>query len=63
MNELIQKVFVTFRISVHKLLNRKLYNNGVILFGVPFLLHRNKISIGHQTRINPSVSLYGHGGI
>lgn len=63
LTETIFKTYTKIRTEIHKLLNHKLYSNKVILFGVPHLVHRENIQIGDNTRINPNVTLYGHGGI
>lgn len=61
--EWMNRFWVKVKVFIHKSLNRSLYNNGVIVYGVPKLMHRNKISIGTETTINEGTMLYGRGGI
>lgn len=61
--EFLSKINKKFKVNLHKLLNRKLYKNGVILFGIPKLVHRSNIKILKGVRINDNVYLHGAGGI
>lgn len=61
--EIIYKIFNVIITKGHKILNSKIYGKNVKLFGIPHLVHREKIRIGSNSRINYGVSLYGHGGI
>lgn len=63
MIEYISKIFRYILIKMHQIVNYNLYKNKVKIFGIPFLVHRKNISIGENSRINPSVVMYGHGGI
>lgn len=63
MIEWISRAWMKVRVSVHKSLNRTLYKQGVIVYGIPKLVHRDKITIGKNSTINENVYLYGRGGI
>lgn len=61
--EILHKILLKIRISIHKLLNLKLYRRKVILYGIPELIHREKIYIESNVSINNGVFLHGAGGI
>src|SRR5699024_544428 len=59
----INKIYLKIKIIIHKLLNKSIYKNNVILFGIPRMIYRNKIIFGRNVRINENVFLHGAGGI
>lgn len=63
MIEWISRAWMKVKVGVHKGLNRSLYKQGVIIYGIPKLVHRDKIIIGNNSTINDGVYLYGRGGI
>lgn len=60
--EYFSRFMLKVKISLHQLINRKLYQ-GVKLHGVPRLLHRQNIKISKGVNINENVFLHGAGGI
>lgn len=63
MIEWIARAWVKAKVAIHKLLNRSLYKNGIVVYGVPKMIHRKNISLGKNCIINESVYLHGRGGI
>lgn len=56
------KFFLKFKIFLYKCFHYKLFK-GIILHGIPEIVHYDKVSFGLETRINPNVFLQGAGGI
>ena len=63
MIEWINRAWVKVKVAIHKLFNYSLYKKDVIIYGVPKLVHRDRIIIGNKATINENVFLYCRGGI
>lgn len=61
--ELISRLFLKLKIIIHKVINAPVYKNGVILYGVPRMIYRERITLGKNVKINEQVFLHGAGGI
>ncbi|MDN3425675.1 acyltransferase [Microbacterium sp. APC 3898] len=61
--EYFYKIIKKIHIFMHKLLNRSIYSNGVILYGIPRMINSKEIIFEKDVRINDNVFLHGAGKI
>lgn len=61
--EILSRLFLKLKIFTHKLFNWSIYKKGVILYGIPRMIYRNRITIEKNVKINEGVFLHGAGEI
>lgn len=61
--EILSRLFLKIKILVHKLINWSTYKNGVILYGIPKMIYRQRIELEKNVKINQQVFLHGAGQI
>jgi len=59
----IKKILRKLIIEIHKYINYDVFRNNVILFGIPNLIKKENIVLGHNVRINDNVFIHGGGGV
>lgn len=63
MVDIISRVIKKIVILIYKIVNFRLFKNGVILFGIPQLIKRGNIIFEKGVRINEKVFIHGAGGV